>query len=375
MFGHGEMQENAQNWMSCMVNAAMTNLCFCRAMARSDTTLRDIFEERNAMILGMNPKELRKPRLWCVHLWLRKKRHWAIVLQPVGDSFQARIVDDFVYNARHCYNAELPSTHLFLVYELFADAAEPYLMLSAKPDFDPEHRQVRSLGIVGPVCFHEVQTKALSIIRRFRHYSCIGANCQHFAVEFAAALGVTDCDTLTPDDEAIAKYASESAGAICITSSVVGVTAAAGAAVLSVSAPPVLPVTAPVILKGVAASATGISVLGSIAFIGVVGGYHTLHASLRKDFDESSSNAKASKCHALADLEHRRTASEDEPASEPPTRKMSWLEDGTPLPTDLEHQEAASDEEPECEMYLSSTCAATEDSFRKRLFDHWLTPR
>eukprot|EP00427_Karlodinium_veneficum_P000078 CAMPEP_0169166006 /NCGR_PEP_ID=MMETSP1015-20121227/59716_1 /TAXON_ID=342587 /ORGANISM="Karlodinium micrum, Strain CCMP2283" /LENGTH=318 /DNA_ID=CAMNT_0009238637 /DNA_START=51 /DNA_END=1007 /DNA_ORIENTATION=+ len=314
MFSQVEKQDDTQPWMACLANAAWENVCFGRGTSRNESMPRSSFEERNAMILGMNPKALRKSRMWSVHLWLLKKRHWAIVLQPADAPFHARIVDDFVYNARHCYNSELPSKYFFLVYEMLADSAGPYLMLSAKPDFDPEHSHVRFLGDVGPVCFDEVQTKALSIVRRYRHYSCIAANCQHFAMEFAVSLGVRKCEILTPDDESIVRL------------------------------------------------------VGSIAFISVVAGYHVVHACVREDLVECRSHPKAIELLNSAGLECKHVPSEEEPASEPPVKRLSWLEDGTPLPLDLEHEEEATDEEPECELKIMTTCVYAVDSPRKRLF-------
>mmetsp|Transcript_98692 Transcript_98692/g.155967 ORF Transcript_98692/g.155967 Transcript_98692/m.155967 type:complete len:374 (-) Transcript_98692:10-1131(-) len=369
MFSQVEKQDDTQPWMACLANAAWENVCFGRGTSRNESMPRSSFEERNAMILGMNPKALRKSRMWSVHLWLLKKRHWAIVLQPADAPFHARIVDDFVYNARHCYNSELPSKYFFLVYEMLADSAGPYLMLSAKPDFDPEHSHVRFLGDVGPVCFDEVQTKALSIVRRYRHYSCIAANCQHFAMEFAVSLGVRKCEILTPDDESIVRYASESSAVVCVTSGVVGVTAAAGAAFLSASqSSALLPAAAPIVLKSIAASATGVSLVGSIAFISVVAGYHVVHACVREDLVECRSHPKAIELLNSAGLECKHVPSEEEPASEPPVKRLSWLEDGTPLPLDLEHEEEATDEEPECELKIMTTCVYAVDSPRKRLF-------
>jgi len=244
-----------------------------------------IFEERNAMILGMNPKELRKLRIWYVHLWQRK-RHWALVLWPGGEPFQARIVDDFVHNATHCYSAEVSSARLFLVYELLVEQGEPYLMLSVKPDFDPRCDQVRPLGLVGPASFEDIGARALSIVRGYRRYSFIGCNCQHFAIEFVVSLGAPEATNCLPDDEAFVHTASDGIPAIGAASAVVAVTASAGVAgvaMLSATQPSIVVPMGSLMLKSVAAGATGVGLVGSLSLLGVVAGYRLLHSVLREE--------------------------------------------------------------------------------------------
>lgn len=236
------------------------------------------------MILGMNPKDLRKHRNWYVYLW-QKKLHWALVLQPRGEAFQARIVDDFVHNAEHCYNAEVDSDRLFLVYEMLVENGEPYLMLSVKPDFDADRELVRPLGIVGPTSFEEVQRRAIRTLRGYRRYSFIGANCQHFAIEFAASLGTPNIDDLLPDDEAFVNGASDASAAVGAGAAIVGLTAAigaAGAAMVSTAQPSAVVPMAPLVLKSVAMGATGVGLVGTLSLISVAVGYNTLHHVLRE---------------------------------------------------------------------------------------------
>lgn len=231
------------------------------------------------MILGMNPRELRKTRPWYVYLW-PKKRHWALVLQPQGAPFQARIADDFVHNAMHCYNAEVSSAHLFLVYEMLAES-EPFLMLSVKPDFDPYDELVHPLGMVVPATFEDLEQCAIAVIKRYRRYSLIGCNCQHFVTEFAASIGVPGVEKLLPDDEAFVQSAEDASKAVCTTSAIVAVTASTGAMGTSMVAT-ALPV-GPLVLKSVAAAATTVGLIGSLSLLGVAFGYRAFKDVVRQD--------------------------------------------------------------------------------------------
>lgn len=81
----------------------------------------------------MNPRTMRARHTWQMYMW-RQKRHWALVspevpdpsrcqvLQPMGEVFTVRLVDDFVrplptslkdafqvHNAERCFNAEVLS--------------------------------------------------------------------------------------------------------------------------------------------------------------------------------------------------------------------------------------------------------------------------
>lgn len=61
-----------------------------------------------------------RPQARQMFMW-PQKRHWALVLLPFGEPFTARLVDDFVHNAEHCFSAEVPSSRLFLVYEMLLE--------------------------------------------------------------------------------------------------------------------------------------------------------------------------------------------------------------------------------------------------------------
>jgi len=229
-----------------------------------------VLQERTAMILGMNSRALRARRRWSMYIW-RQKRHWALVLQPFGEVFTARIVDDFVHNAQHCFSEEVPSSQLFLVYELLLDHAEPFLMLSVKPDFQLDRRSVFSLGVSERMTLLDLQNHALQAFGRFRCYSFIGANCQHFAADMASGLGART--RINPDDETIALAATDTALPVGVVGACVAATAAAGAA----SA-----VWAPVALNVIAASASAVSLIGCATLAGVAGLYRMLHDQSRQ---------------------------------------------------------------------------------------------
>jgi len=236
------------------------------------------------MILGMNPKELRKPRSWCVFLWFQKQ-HWSLVLRPEGEPFQVRVVDDFVHNASHFYNAEVPSTRLFLIYEMLVADGKPYLMLSAKTDFDPNYEMVRPLGLVGPVSFENLEQHALGIVRCYKRYSFIGCNCQHFATEFATSLGASQVDSVLTDDQDFIHCASDLAVTVGVAGAAVALTsaaAAAGVAVVTAVQPTAVASVASFTLQSVAASAAGVGLVGSLSLIGMAASYHVLHSSLRE---------------------------------------------------------------------------------------------
>jgi len=252
-----------------------------------------VFKERNAMILGMNPRALREKRRWFVYLW-PKGHHWSVVLQPAG-IFMARIVDDFVHNPRHCFNLELPSEQLFLVYELVIDQGLPILMLSVKTDFDPKRKSVQLLGCIGPMYFDELGIRAISVVSRYRRYSLIGCNCQHFATEFAAFLGAPR--NIMPDDEALAQNASDSSVRFAAAGVAVATTAAAGAwgtaVVNGVAGPGTVLATAPTVLATIGIGAGTVGLLGTLALIGFSCGYQSLHDVLRHCPDATSDSAQA----------------------------------------------------------------------------------
>lgn len=248
------------------------------------------------MILGMNPKELRTKRNWCAYLWFQK-RHWSLVLRPEGEPFQARIVDDFMHNALHCYNAEVPSTYLFLVYEMLVDSScgKPHLMLSAKTDFDPDCKLVQPLGVIGPASFEDVEQRALAIARGYWRCSFIGGHDWYFATEFAASLGAPDLHKVLADGEAYIRCATDAAVVVGTAGAVVAAAAAAGAAGASVvvsATPTTTTFAVAFILKTVAAAATGVGVIGSVSLICMVAGYSTLRSVLH----EQSDGHRASSC-------------------------------------------------------------------------------
>lgn len=238
-----------------------------------------LLKERTAMILGMNPRTLRRKRSWNVYVW-PKHLHWALVLQPSGEPFTARVVDDFAHSATECYNAEVPSTQFFLVYELLVDEGDLYLMLSVKPDFFPDRPHVQSLGTLGPTSFLSFETRALAVVACYRSYSFIGCNCQHFATDFAQSLGAPI--RLQPDDEAYALAAAHSGATVGVVGACIAAAAGAGAAGAPLVSGAVAPSLAPLILTTIAASATAFSLVGGATLLGVAGLYRVLRDGHRQ---------------------------------------------------------------------------------------------
>lgn len=234
------------------------------------------------MILGMNPKMFRRSHPWAAYLWA-KRRHWALVLQPLGEAFDARIVDDFAYTAQECYSAEIPSQKFFLVYEMCLEKGDPFLMLSVKPDFSSAFEPVHFLGRIAPCRLEDLQEHAMHVVGHYRSYSFIGCNCQHFATDLALSLGLR-CPYV-PDDEAVARAASDAALAVGVAGATVAITTATGAGVFSAMAATgsstVLLSSVPMVLTTVAISAFSFSVLGGAALVGVAGGYRAIYDGLR----------------------------------------------------------------------------------------------
>jgi hypothetical protein len=227
------------------------------------------------MVFGMNQRALKEKRGWRTYLWPRK-RHWALVLQPLGDSFTARAVDDFMHNPQQCCNVDCSSENFFLVYELLVEDDRPFPMLSLKLDFDCCHDSAVYLGEVPPLHFAELADHALGVISRFKRYSFIGANCQHFAFDFAMVLGVP-LQTL-PEDEACMLKLSDGAETF-LTASVVAAaatgTALAGVSVLGAGGTAVTML----IVAGAASSAAGF--VGSLSFMGLAVYYKAFRDGLR----------------------------------------------------------------------------------------------
>lgn len=245
-----------------------------------------LLQERTDMIVGMNPKMLRRKLPWQMYLW-RKGRHWALVLRPFGEQFLARVVDDFVYNAQFCFNAEISSSRLCLVYELLVDKDELFfLMLSAKPDFCSARSNVQPLGVTQPLGLLDVQSHALTVIRNYKKYSFIGCNCQHFAYDLACSLGASK--TVSPEDKAMALAARESAEAVITVSVViagtVSATACALAGISAMTATGTALGVAPVALAlgGVAAGASVLGLAGSIFLHTAAAIYDALHYRSRQ---------------------------------------------------------------------------------------------
>mmetsp|Transcript_144797 Transcript_144797/g.265962 ORF Transcript_144797/g.265962 Transcript_144797/m.265962 type:complete len:378 (-) Transcript_144797:38-1171(-) len=261
---------------------------------------QDFFEERNAMILGMNPRELRIKRRWSVHLW-STGRHWALVLQPAGKVFTARIVDDFVYNAAHCFSAEVSSERFFLVYEMLVDQGEPFLSVSVKTDFQPERKQVQHLGDVGPLAFEDIKEMAAETVLAYRAYGIVGCNCQHFVMEFALSLGLPAVSSIVPDDEAMVQAAADGAAVVSAVGITVAATAAAGAAgtglfntVVPSAAVAATPLAAaPPVLFTVAAGAGAVGILSGFTLIFVGTGYRCIHQHYRESLEYPSGKKKS----------------------------------------------------------------------------------
>mmetsp|Transcript_39549 Transcript_39549/g.93098 ORF Transcript_39549/g.93098 Transcript_39549/m.93098 type:complete len:290 (+) Transcript_39549:86-955(+) len=262
-----------------------TMMCCRRYGDSSGAMFNSVFEEHHAMILGMNQKALLERRPWCVYLWMQG-HHWAVVLQPLGTPFQARVVDDFVHGATHCYSAELPSSRLFLVYELLLDPSSFFLMLSAKTDFRPDHKQVQRLGQIGPLTFEEISGTAMGVVRSYRSYSIVGSNCQHFVADFVLKLG-SPCGVV-PEDEEVLRQASDGAivagvsGAAVATSAFAG--AAGAAALVAGSAAPATSVlaAAPLALSLVAVGAGAVGGISVLTLVTLSLGYRVLRAALRE---------------------------------------------------------------------------------------------
>jgi len=254
-----------------------------------------IFEEHNAMILGMNRKALVQKREWCVYLWMQG-HHWAVVLQPLGPMFQARVVDDFVHGATTSYSAELPSSRFFLVYELLLDPESFFLMLSAKTDFRPDYKQVECLGKIAPMTFEEISGIAMSVVRSYRGYSIVGSNCQHFAADFALKLSTPR--SVVPLDEAMLEQASDGAIMLGVSGAAVASSAFAGAAGASVLvAGAAVPTTsvlaaAPVALSLVAVGAGAVGGASALMLLTLSISYRVLRDALRDCEPEGDVNSE-----------------------------------------------------------------------------------
>lgn len=244
------------------------------------------FQERCAMILGMNGGALRPQRMWSVYLW-KQQRHWAIVLQAASDPFEARAVDDFMYHAQQCCHVEVPSSRFFLVYELLLPNGFPRLMIGVKTDFDPERPCVHPLGNVGPVSFEEICAEAVAVVDSYRCYSLVGSNCQHFTKDFASKLHAPV--PFTPEDEAVANGAWRNAEKVSLVSCAIavgciGAVVAPDATMITAAAATASQVAfgaSPMPLLAAAAGAGSVG-LGAGIVLGSVGaGYGLLHAGLR----------------------------------------------------------------------------------------------
>jgi len=244
------------------------------------------------MILGMNPKALRQKRLWETYLW-PKQRHWALVIRPAGEKFHARISDDFADSPTHCFCTEIDSESFFLVYEVLVEDGGFLMQLSAKPDFATSRGHVQMLGKVGPLAFEDIESLALAVVRRYKGYSIIGCNCQHFVAELAVDLGVPIKIVPKPEDMTAVRCAGESAAAV----SAAGATVAAGAIVTAMGTSLVGSGTmaaasaTPTVLAAVAFGGSVVGLLGGLVVLTVAFGYPMLHDSYRLPDQKSGASA------------------------------------------------------------------------------------
>jgi len=259
------------------------------ATNKSCQELKDLFKERCAMILGMNPHSLRIRHMWGVYLWVNR-RHWAVVLQPLGQNFEARVADDFLHETSSV-STTIPSKDLFLVFELLVSSQFDlaYLMLSVKLNFDPMRKTVTFLGCVENATFEEVTAQAHEVIQKYKAYSMIGCNCQHFASDYARALEVPGALLLVTDDEEWAGSASENAnliGAAGAGTALSAVGCAAGAQVLKTAVPAcALLSPTPLCWIIVALGALGTGVVGGAVLDGASKWYTERYKDLRYDGD------------------------------------------------------------------------------------------
>eukprot|EP00930_Biecheleria_cincta_P049736 TRINITY_DN34935_c0_g1_i1.p1 TRINITY_DN34935_c0_g1~~TRINITY_DN34935_c0_g1_i1.p1 ORF type:complete len:382 (+),score=66.30 TRINITY_DN34935_c0_g1_i1:25-1146(+) len=277
--------QNPETLTDCLVEDSLTDKQQ-RCCKQQEEVGSGLLQERTAMIVGMNPKMLRRRLPWQMYLW-RKGRHWALVIRPFGEQFVARVVDDFVYNAQFCFSSEISSSRLCLVYELLVDQDDLfYLMLSAKPDFCSARSNVQPLGVTLPLSLLDVQAHALTVIMNYKKYSFIGCNCQHFAYDLACNLGASL--TVSPEDKAIALAARESAEAVTTVSVAiagsVSATACTLAGISALTATGTAVGVAPVALAlgGVAAGASILGLAGSILLHAAASIYDVLHAGSRQ---------------------------------------------------------------------------------------------
>jgi len=261
----------------------------------SSQELKDLFKERCAMVLGMNPHSLRMHNTWGVYLWVNRS-HWAIVLQPIGQNFEARIADDFLHETSSV-STSTPSKNLFLVFELLVSKQcdMAYLMLSVKLNFDPTRGTVTSLGCVEHATFEEVAAQANEVIQSYKEYSVIGCNCQHFAADYARALDVPGALVLVTEDEQWAGSASENAnliGAAGAGTALSAVGCAAGAQVLKTAVPAcALLAPTPLCWIVVALGALGTGVVGGLILEGASQWYTARYKDLRYDRDVQDTDA------------------------------------------------------------------------------------
>lgn len=242
------------------------------------------------MILGMNPGPLRKNQSWDVYQW-QQGRHRALVLRPSGFLFTARVVDDFVRGAQSCFSIETTSTRLFLVYELLVDANRPYLLLTVKPDFDPDRSSAQLLGTLENTAFEDITAHALEVAHRYRGYSLVGCNCQHFVRDLAESCAIQLA--LVPEDEAAADMALEGAAKLGAASCGFAAAAATGAASSTLSG---TLVTSTLYFSTVAAAAGLVGVVSALALVSFAASYHCLHDQFHVADDIAFPGDKEKKC-------------------------------------------------------------------------------
>lgn len=237
------------------------------------------------MLLGLNSATLRTKRTWAARLW-RCQHHWALVLQPAGEAFTARLTDDVVRGAETCFNIEVESKRLFLVYELLVDQGAPYLALSAKPDFDPGRGLVQWTGRLGPMNLMDIEAHSISVAKRYKGYSLLGCNCQHFVRDLAERVGAPL--NVIPEDEATADVAMDgarAAGAVAGTAAILGSAMSvsfAGAAAGSTLS------TVPVYLAAASVGAGACGAVTAVVFVTYACSYRHFYSSFRTEGDKES---------------------------------------------------------------------------------------
>jgi len=169
------------------------------------------------ILVCLNPDRLRAPMQWHAYVW-RRRRHWAVVFSPdTGNDFFTAHVDIEILRSRSKAASgsgegnedeldsqiqHFPSNELSIVFELLVPLKGDkfFLEVSVHRSFNPEKKNVRDFGSLNPIELSEIAEHAIRVINSYRAYGMIGCNCQHFALDFLAELGV-DIGVQAPDDK------------------------------------------------------------------------------------------------------------------------------------------------------------------------------